>query len=105
MPAVLLCWLGAACTTSDQSAEVDRAPTEIRTDADRQAAYNNGVGTGTQPDATPNRVPQVREQAAATGARQRIESVNTNDPNLSTPEERVRRIQGNPNMADTLRRP
>ncbi|WP_400192097.1 hypothetical protein, partial [Hymenobacter sp. B81] len=85
-----------ACTASDQSAEVDRAPTEIRTDADRQAAYNNGVGTGARPDATPNRVPAVREQAAAAGGRQRIESVNTNDPNTTTPEERVRRIQGNP---------
>ncbi|GAB2957832.1 hypothetical protein GCM10027048_25680 [Hymenobacter coalescens] len=88
--------------------EADRAPAEINSDADRQAAYNRGVGTGSAtPDATPGRVPQVREQAAASGGRQRIESVNTNDPNNTTQEERMRRIQGNPGVTgtDSLRRP
>lgn len=91
-----------ACTASDTSAEIDRAPTEIRTDADRQAAYNRGLGAGgAVPDATPGRVPQVREQAAASGGRQRIESVNTNDPNNTPQETRMRRIQGNPNITTT----
>jgi hypothetical protein len=97
-----------ACTSSDSALEADRAPTEIRTDADRQAAYNRGLGAGgSVPDATPGRVPQVREQAAASGGRQRIESVNTNDPNNTPQEARMRRIQGNPNVGvtDSLRRP
>jgi hypothetical protein len=104
--ALPLLWL-AACTSSDSALEADRAPTVIRTDADRQAAYNRGLGTGNAvPDATPRRIPQVREQAAASGARQRIETVNTNAPNNTSPEERMRRIQGNPTIAqDTLARP
>lgn len=99
-----LWWAAAACTSTDSAIETERPPAVIRTDADRQAAYNNGLGTGNAvPDATPGRVPQVREQAAATGARQRIETVNTNAPNNTSPEERVRRIQGNPTIAlDTL---
>ncbi|OON67401.1 hypothetical protein [Hymenobacter sp. CRA2] len=97
-----------ACSASDTALETDRAPTEIRTDADRQAAYNRGIGTGSSaPDATPGRVPQVREQAAATGGRQRIESINTNDPNNTSQETRMRRIQGNSTIiiSDSLRRP
>ncbi|MCC3158883.1 hypothetical protein LJ737_16695 [Hymenobacter sp. 15J16-1T3B] len=91
-----------ACTASDSAVETDRAPTEIRSDADRQAAYNRGIGAGgAAPDATPYRVPQVREQAAASGGRQRIETINTNDPNNTTQETRMRRIQGNPNITTT----
>ncbi|KUG09473.1 hypothetical protein [Solirubrum puertoriconensis] len=116
MPAFqrLLIYLGAfsltglgACSSTDSALETDRAPSEIRTDADRQAAYNRGLGTGNSvPDATPGRVPQVREQAAASGGRQRIESVNTNAPNNTTQEERMLRIQGNATLAtDTLPRP
>ena len=101
-----LVFLSAACTaTQEQTAEVDRAPlpAQIRTDADRQAAYNGGTGTGAVvPDATPGRV-RLGEQAAGTNARQRIENVNTNDPNNSTPETRLRRLPGAP--ADTIRRP
>ncbi|QIL77163.1 hypothetical protein [Hymenobacter sp. HDW8] len=107
-----ICWLGSlvflgvGCTaTQEQGAEVDRAPlpTEIRTDADRQAAYNSGTGTrAVVPDATPGRV-ELGEQAAGTNARQRIENVNTNDPNTSTPETRLRRLRGAP--SDTIRRP
>jgi hypothetical protein len=106
-------WLGslvlltaASCTTTqERAAEVDRAPlpTQIRTDADRQAAYNSGSGnSGAVPDATPGRV-GLGEQAAGTNARQRIENVNTNDPNTSTPETRLRRLRGAP--GDTIRRP
>ncbi|UYZ57526.1 hypothetical protein [Hymenobacter latericus] len=106
LSAFLLIGLGA-CSSADNALETDRAPTEIRTDADRQAAYNRGLGSGSSvPDATPGRVPQVREQAAASGGRQRIETVNTNAPNNTTQEERVRRIQGNATLAtDTLPRP
>ncbi len=101
-----LVFLGVACTTTqERAAEVDRAPlpTQIRTDADRQAAYNSGSGYGgSVPDATPGRV-DLGEQAAGTNARQRIENVNTNDPNTSTPETRLRRLRGAP--GDTIRRP
>jgi hypothetical protein len=96
----------AACTaTQEQAAEVDRAPlpSQIRTDADRQAAYNSGTGNSSVvPDATPGRV-GLGEQASGTNARQRIENVNTNDPNTSTPETRLRRLRGA--TADTIRRP
>lgn len=112
-PAVRFLWLGGlvlltavACTTTqERAAEVDRAPlpTQIRTDADRQAAYNSGSGYGgSVPDATPGRV-RLGEQAARTNSRQRIENVNTNDPNTSTPETRLRRLRGAP--GDTIRRP
>lgn len=95
----------AACTASQESAaEVDRAPlpATIRTDADRQAAYNsNGGYGGAVPDATPGRV-EVREQASGINSRKRVESVNTNDPNNTTNETRLRRLNGAP--VDTLRR-
>ena len=98
--------MAAACTaTQENTAEVDRAPlpTQIRTDADRQAAYNSGAGYGgSVPDATPGRV-ELGEQAAGTNTRKRIENVNTNDPNTSTPETRLRRLRGA--TADTIRRP
>lgn len=96
--AALLALSFAGCMASDSaSLETDRAPTEIRTDADRQAAYNRGLGAGgSVPDATPGRVPQVREQAAAGGGRQRIETINTNDANNTSQETRMLRIKGNP---------
>jgi hypothetical protein len=100
-----LTWL-SACTASQESAgEVDRAPvpTNIRSDADRQAAYNSGAGYGgSVPDATPGRV-NLGEQASGTNARKRVETVNTNDPNNTTPETRLRRLNDAP--VDTLRRP
>lgn len=101
--AALLALSLPACTASDSAAlETDRAPTEIRTDADRQAAYNQGRGAGAAiPDATPGRVPQLREQAAASGGQQRIESINTNDANNTPQETRMRRVQGNPNVIVT----
>ena len=96
----------ASCTASQESAaEVDRAPvpTTIRTDADRQAAYNSGAGYGgSVPDATPGRV-NLGEQASGTNARKRVGTLNTNDPNNTTPETRMRRLDDAP--ADTLRRP
>ncbi|MCB2379648.1 hypothetical protein LGH70_18775 [Hymenobacter sp. BT635] len=97
-------WLAACTASQESSAEVDRAPLPdaIRTDADRQAAYNsNGGYGGSVPDATPGRVP-VREQASGINSRKRVESVNTNDPNNTTPETRLRRLNGAP--LDTTRR-
>ena len=107
LPALLLAGsLLPACTASQESAaEVDRAPvpTTIRTDADRQAAYNRGAGSGgSVPDATPGRV-NLGEQASGTNARKRVETLNTNDPNNTTPETRMRRLDDAP--VDTLRRP
>jgi hypothetical protein len=102
-PALLL--LGA-CTTSEtvgEEAAVRRAPARILTDADRQAAYNSNAGYGgSVPDATPGRV-SVREQASGINSRKRPETLNTNDNNTTTPETRLRRVNGAP--ADTLRLP
>ncbi|MCB2408586.1 hypothetical protein [Hymenobacter lucidus] len=97
-------WLTACTASQESAAEVDRAPvpTAIRTDADRQAAYNsNGGYGGSAPDATPGRV-EVREQASGINSRKRVESVNTNDPNNTTNETRLRRLNGAP--VDTVRR-
>lgn len=97
---------GAACSTTQETAaeeRVQRPPTVIRTDADRQAAYNSNAGYGgAVPDATPGRV-RTGEQAASINSRKRPENLNTNDPNTSTPETRLRRLNGAP--ADTLRLP
>ncbi|UOQ74326.1 hypothetical protein [Hymenobacter cellulosilyticus] len=97
-------WLTACTASQESSAEVDRAPlpSTIRTDADRQAAYNSNAGYGgSAPDATPGRV-DIREQAARSNARQRVENVNTNDPNNTSTETRLRRLDGAP--VDTVRR-
>ncbi|MCR5887140.1 hypothetical protein LRS06_04980 [Hymenobacter sp. J193] len=95
-----------SCTAAEESAaELERpaVPASIQSDADRQAAYNSNAGYGgSVPDATPGRVP-IREQASGINSRKRPESLNTNDPNNSTPETRLRRINGAP--TDTLRRP
>ena len=106
------CLLSAAtllssCFTSQESSNEAGRPTAlpatIQTDADRQAAYNSGAGYGgSVPDATPGRVP-VGEQASGINSRKRPESLNTNDPNTTTPETRLRRLNGAP--TDTLRRP
>ncbi|QDA59409.1 hypothetical protein [Hymenobacter jejuensis] len=104
----LLVGLGllTSCTaTEGTAAESDqpRVPSEIRNDADRKAAYNSNAGYGgSVPDATPGRVP-IREQASGTNARQRPESVNTNNPNTTTQETRLRRLNDAP--LDTTRRP
>ncbi|RSK35960.1 hypothetical protein [Hymenobacter metallilatus] len=96
----------AACTTTEtvgEEAAVQRPPTRILTDADRQAAYNSNAGYGgSVPDATPGRVP-IREQASGINSRKRPETLNTNDNNTTTPETRMRRVNGAP--ADTLRLP
>ncbi|RYU81619.1 hypothetical protein [Hymenobacter persicinus] len=97
--------LGACTATQESAGEVDRAPvpTTIRSDADRQAVYNSNAGYGgSVPDATPGRV-NLGEQASGTNARKRVETVNTNDPNNTTPETRLRRLNDAP--TDTLRRP
>lgn len=100
------------CSVSDQAAETAApaaVPTTVRTDADRRAIYNsNGVpsrGGYAVPDATPNRV-RLGEQAAEINRDKRIENVNTDDPNNTTPETRLRRLNYSaPVPLDTLRRP
>ncbi|GAA4027146.1 hypothetical protein GCM10022409_08900 [Hymenobacter glaciei] len=102
----------AACSVSDQSSETgapSAVPTAVRTDADRRAIYNsNGTpssGGYAVPDATPNRV-RLGEQAAEINREKRIENVNTNDPNNTPPETRLRRLNNNaPAPLDTARRP
>ncbi|GAC1376001.1 MAG: hypothetical protein NVSMB30_20870 [Hymenobacter sp.] len=109
-PWAIAAGLLSACTASEQSAETaapPAVPTEVRTDADRRAIYNsNGATPGSSsavPDATPNRM-RLGEQAADINRQKRIENVNTNDPNTSTPETRLQRLHlGSP--ADTQRRP
>ncbi|WP_324672000.1 hypothetical protein [Hymenobacter sp. GOD-10R] len=101
---VLTSALLGACTTAQEGTEYEqpRVPTAIRSDADRQAAYNSGTGYGgSVPDATPGRV-RLGEQASGINNRKRPESVNTNDPNNTTPETRLRRLNDAP--IDTLRR-
>jgi negative regulator of replication initiation len=91
LPVLLL----TACTATEQTTETSAArsvPTEVRTDADRQAIYDNGRNTRTSavPDATPN-TQRLGEQAADINRRKRVESINTNDPNTTAPETRLRR--------------
>ncbi|MBO0357463.1 hypothetical protein J0X19_05865 [Hymenobacter sp. BT186] len=101
-----VCNLTTACfTTQESAAEVDRprVPSQITTDAERQAAYNSGAGYGgSVPDATPGRV-RLGEQASGINSRKRPESLNTNDANTTTNETRLRRLNGAP--TDTIRRP
>lgn len=98
--------LTTACFTSQETAaEVERPalPNQITTDAERQAAYNSGAGYGgSVPDATPGRV-RLGEQASGINSRKRPESLNTNDPNTTTNETRLRRLNGG--IVDTVQRP
>jgi len=111
LSALLMLGSLAACSVSDQVSETATpsvTPTEVRTDADRRAIYNsNGVpsrGGYAVPDATPNRV-RLGEQAADINREKRIENVNTNDPNTTTPETRLKRLGNNaPVPLDTVRR-
>ena len=91
----------AACSVSDQVSETatpGAVPTEVRTDADRRALYNsNGAPSRSGypvPDATPNRV-RLGEQAADINREKRIENINTDDPNTTTPETRLKRLNYN----------
>lgn len=89
--------------TANEAARPTAMPTEIRTDADRKAAYNSGTGYGgSVPDATPGRV-LLGERASGINSRKRPESLNTNDANTTSPETRLRRLNGAP--VDTVRRP
>jgi len=95
----------AACTATEQTAETSApssTPTEVRTDADRRAIYNgNGAGTNSAvPDATPNRV-RLGEQAADINRQKRIGTLNTNDPNNTTPETRIQRLDYDPPVDNT----
>ena len=100
-----------ACSVSDQVSETatpSAGPTEVRTDADRRALYNsNGAPSQSGyavPDATPNRV-RLGEQAADINREKRIENINTDDPNTTTPETRLKRLNYNaPVPLDTVRR-
>ena len=99
----------SACTATEQKGETaapSTSPTEVRTDADRRAIYNsNGPGTNSAvPDATPNRV-RLGEQAADINRQKRIENVNTNDPNNTSPETRLQRLNYDPPVDTTRRKP
>ena len=92
----------SACSVSEQTAETaapTTAPNAVRTDADRRAIYNsNGTGSSNGyavPDATPSHV-RLGEQAAAINSAKRIENVNTNDANITTPETRLKRLSNDP---------
>jgi hypothetical protein len=93
-----------ACTATEQTAET-AAPTQVNSDAERRAIYNgNGAGNSSAvPDATPNRV-RLGEQAADINRQKRIENLNTNDPNTSTPETRMQRLNY-PAPLDSNRQP
>ena len=96
-----------ACTAAQEGAESEqpRVPTEIQSDADRQAAYNSNAGYGgSVPDATPGRV-RLGEQASSINNRKRPETVNTNDPNNTTPETRIQRLNYDPPVDTARRRP
>ena len=102
-----------ACTATEQSAETARpsvvpVPTEVNSDADRRAIYNSG-GTGTAggrtyavPDATPN-VMRLGEEAAESNRRQRVGNLNSDDPNTTTPENRLWRVDPGAPLPDTSR--
>jgi hypothetical protein len=99
----------AACSVSEQTSETaapTSVPTTVRTDADRRAIYNsNGLpssGGYAVPDATPNRV-RLGEQAAGINSQRRIENVNTNDPNNTSPETRLQRLNYDAPLPDTAR--
>ncbi len=100
-----------ACSVTDQAAETSAptgTPTTVRTDADRRAIYNsNGApsrGGYAVPDANPNNV-HLGEQAAEINREKRIENVNTDDPNTTTTETRLKRLNSNaPVPIDTTRR-
>jgi hypothetical protein len=98
--------LPLACTTTEQSAETaaPTGPTAVRTDAERRAIYNSGGQQPAVPDATPNRM-RLGEQAADINRSKRIESVNTNDANNTTPETRLKRLDYGTPLPDTMRRP
>lgn len=106
---VLSASLLSACSISEQTSETaapTSVPTTVRTDADRRAIYNsNGVpssGGYAVPDATPNRV-RLGEQAAGINNQKRIENVNTNDPNNTSPETRLQRLNYDAPLPDTTR--
>lgn len=95
-----------ACTATEQSTEQaapGAVPTEVRSDEERRAMYNNGGTNAAVPDATPNRV-RLGEQASDINRAKRIENVNTNDPNTTTPETRIQRLKTDPPV-DNSRRP
>lgn len=98
----LVTTLLSACSVSEQTSETaapTRVPATVRTDADRRAIYNsNGTGSSNDylvPDATPSHV-RLGEQAAAINSAKRIENVNTNDANITTPETRLKRLSNDP---------
>lgn len=95
--------LFTACTAAEQTAETatpsaQPIPTAVNSDADRRAIYeSNGgrTGPGARPDASPNAV-RLGEQASDINSRKRVETLGTNDPNTSTPETRLQRLDNDP---------
>lgn len=95
----------SACSITEQTGEraapSASVPTEVTTDADRRAIYNsNGVNSAV-PDATPNRV-RLGEQASDINREKRIENLNTDKPNNTPPEERIRRLSYDPPVEDKV---
>ncbi|SFQ60756.1 hypothetical protein [Hymenobacter arizonensis] len=109
----------SGCTTSEQSGEratpaapssrvsapaASDVPTEVRTDADRRAIYNSSGANSSVPDATPNRV-RLGNQASDINRQKRIENLNTDQPNNTTPETRIQRLSYDPPVEAPVRRP
>ncbi len=100
---VLALALLSACTAAEQTAETaapsaQSVPTTVNSDADRRAIYQSDggrSGAGARPDATPNAV-RLGEQASDINSRKRVETLGTNDPNNSTPETRLQRLDNDP---------
>jgi len=99
-----------ATETAAPAARSTSTPTSVGSDADRRAIYEANSPAAPAggrrrpaavPDATPNTL-RLGEQAADINRRKRPESLNTNDPNLSAPETRLRRLGQSP--TDTVRR-
>ena len=109
----------ATCTaTSETSAEsaaprststaTSVAPVPMTPDEERRALYNSNRPAGsnrpaqTAPDATPNTL-GLGEQAAGINRYERPNTLNTNDPNTTTTETHLDRIDRS--IPDTLRQP
>ena len=93
----------AACSATETATEraaptSEAVPAEVNSDAARRDIYNaNGrrqsaaVPAVAVPDATPN-TQRLGEQAADINRYKRPESLNTNDPNLTSPESRMQTL-------------
>ncbi len=103
---VALLPLLAACTAADPASEKaapsraseTTAPAAVNSDAERRAIYESNGGTTGQspvPDATPNTL-RLGEEAAGINTHRRVGSLNTNDPDNTTPETQMQRLDYDP---------